>query len=221
MRGIAYKYIIYFLFQSKLKLLKCLSLKYHLFFRLLLQCTLNPHQNQGLIRFLFIWTLVPIQKRFGRFTMSQISRNGQLYTEPTFQVIRKDNSGTFEKYQQLRIGDYGFKKFCFLKEDLLNGELEMRENKPQFDKNIGMEHVLEQCHKVREISIGRNRRLYVTFIQYIKDNPASTYVQIRLFCRKENNDFKLVTYVSYTLDEFKELIQNLKDFSNIQQCTFQ
>ena len=160
-------------------------------------------------------------KRFGRFTMSQISRNGPLYTEPTFQVFRKDNSGTFEKYQQLRIGDYEFRKFCFLKEDLLNGELEMRENQPQFDKNIGMEHVLEQCHKVREISIGRNRRLYVTFLQYIKDNPASTYVQIRLFCRKENNEFKQVTYVSYTLDEFKELIQNLKDFSNIQQCTFQ
>ena len=100
--------------------------------------------------------------------MSQISRNAQNYTEPTFsktekfilnQPFSKDNSGTFEKYQQLRIGDYEFKKFCFLKEDLLNGELEMRENQPQFDKNIGMEHVLRQCHKVREISIGRNRRL--------------------------------------------------------------
>ena len=67
----------------------------------------------------------------------------------------------------------------------------MRENQPQFDKNIGMEHMMEQCHK--EISIGRNQRLYVTFIQYIKDNRASTYVQIRLFCRKENNEFKQVT----------------------------
>ena len=105
--------------------------------------------------------------------MSQISRNGQIHTEPTFQIIRKDNSGTFEKYQRLRIGDYEFQKFCFLKEDLLNGELEMRENQPQFDKNIGMEHVLEQCHKVREISIGRDRRIYVTFLQYIKDNPVS------------------------------------------------
>ena len=65
LRGIAYKYIIYFLFHSKLKLLKCLSLKYHFFFRVLLQCTLNPHQSQGLIRFLFIWTLVPIQKDLG------------------------------------------------------------------------------------------------------------------------------------------------------------
>ena len=156
-------------------------------------------------------------KIFGRFTMSQNSRNGQNYTELTFQVFRKDNSGTFEKYQQLRIGDYAFKKFCLLKEDLLNGELEMRENQPQFDKNIGM----EQCHKMREISIGRNRRLYVTFLQYIKDNPASIHVQIRVFRRKENNEFKQVTYVSYTLDEVKELIQNLKNLSNIQPCTFQ
>ena len=132
-------------------------------------------------------------ERFGRFTVSQISRNGQLHAEPTFQVFRKDNSGTFEKYQQLRIGDYEFQIFCFFKEDLLNGELEMREKQPQFDKNIGMEHVLEQCHKVREISIGQNRRLYVTFLQNLKDNPASTYVQIRLFCQKENNEFKQVT----------------------------
>ena len=96
----------------------------------------------------------------------------------------------------------------------------MRENQPQFDKNIDMKHVLEQCHKVREISIGQNRRLYVTFLQFIKDNPALTYVQI-LFCRKENIEFKQVTYISYTMDEFKELIQSLKGCFNIQQCTFQ
>ena len=36
-------------------------------------------------------------KRFGRFTVSQIFKNGQNYSEPTFQVFKKDNSGTFEK----------------------------------------------------------------------------------------------------------------------------
>ena len=75
--------------------------------------------------------------------MSQISRNGQLYAEPTFQVYKKDNSGTFEKYQQLGIGDYEFQKFCFLKADLLSRELEMSESQSQFEENIGMEHVLE------------------------------------------------------------------------------
>ena len=35
--------------------------------------------------------------------------------------LEKTIVGLSEKYQQLRIGDYEFKKFCFLKEDLLNG----------------------------------------------------------------------------------------------------
>ena len=159
--------------------------------------------------------------RFGRFTVSQIFRNGQNYSEPTFQVFKKDKCGTFEKYQELRIGDYEFKKFCLLKNDLLNGDWEIQENPAQFEKNPKIEDVLQQCHKAREISIGKNRRLYVTFIQYVQDNPASVYVQIRLFFRKESNEFKQVTYVSYKMEEFKELIENLKDFSNIEQCTFQ
>ena len=98
---------------------------------------------------------------------------------------------------------------------------EIRENPAQFEKNPKMEDVLQQCHKAREISIGENRRLCVTFIQYVQDYPASVYVQIRLFCLKESNEFKQVTYVSYKMEEFKELIENLKDFSNIEQCTFQ
>ena len=109
-------------------------------------------------------------KRFERFTVPQIFKNGQIYSEPTFQVFKKDISGTFEKYQQLRIGDYELKKFCFLKSNILNGELELSEDPTQFDKNPCME---QRCHKVREVSIGRNRRIFVTFIQYVQENPAS------------------------------------------------
>ena len=160
-------------------------------------------------------------KRFGRFTVSQIFQNGQKYSKSTSQVFKKENSGTYEKYKELRIGDYKFKKFCALKNNILNGELELSEHLAQFDENPCMEDVLQLCHKVREVSIGRNRRIYVTFIQYVQENPASVCVQIRLFCCKENNEFKHVNYISYTLDELKELIQNLNDFSNIEQCTFQ
>ena len=137
-----------------------------------------------------------------------------------FKSSKKDKCGAFEKYQQLRIGDYEFKKFCLLKNDLLNGDWEIRENPAQFEKNPKIEDVLQQYNKAREISLGKNRRLYVIFIQYVQDNPASLYVQIRLFCRKESNEFKQVTYVSYKMQEFKELIENLKDFSTIEQCTF-
>ena len=49
-------------------------------------------------------------KRFGRFTVSQIFKNGQNYSEPILQVFKRDNSGTFEKYQQLRSRDYEIEK---------------------------------------------------------------------------------------------------------------
>ena len=164
--------------------------------------------------------MVLTQKNLRDF-VSQFFKNGQNYSGPTFQVFKKDNSRTFEKYQQLRIGDYELKKFCFSKNNILNGELELTEYPTQFDKNPCMEDVLQRCLKVREVSRGQKRRLYVTSIQYVKENPASIYVQIRLFCSKKNNEFKQVTYVSYTLDEFKELIQHLSDFSNIEKNTFQ
>ena len=70
-------------------------------------------------------------KIFWRNTVSQIFENGQNYSEPTFQVFKKDNSGTFEKYQQLRIGDYEFTKICFLKNNILNGEFELSEHPTQ------------------------------------------------------------------------------------------
>ena len=84
----------------------------------------------------------------------------------------------------------------------------LSEHPAQFDKKSCMEDVLQRCQKVREISIGLNRQKYVTFIQYVRENPASIYVPIRLFCFKVNNEFKQVTYVRYTLEEVKELIQN-------------
>ena len=69
----------------------------------------QPKLSTDCVPFYFDYGSHP--NRFGRFTVSQIFRNGQNYSEPTFQVFKKDKCGTFEKYQQLRIGDYEFKKF--------------------------------------------------------------------------------------------------------------
>ena len=122
--------------------------------------------------------------RFGRFTVPQIFRNWQNYSERFFQVVKKDKCGTFEKYQQLRIGVYEFKKFCLLENDLLNGDWKMRENLVQFEKNPKTEDVLQQCHKAREISIGKHRSLCVTFIQYVQNNPAQFMLRSNFFVAK-------------------------------------
>ena len=99
--------------------------------------------------------------------------------------------------------------------------MELSERPAQFDKNLCMEEVLQRFQKVREVSIGKNRRISETFIQYVQENQALIYAHIRHFCRNGNKEFKQLTYVSYTLDEFKEQIQNLLDFSKIEHCTFQ
>ena len=44
----------------------------------------------------FFIDFVSNPKRFGRFTVSQVFKNGQSYSEPTFQVFKKYNSGLFE-----------------------------------------------------------------------------------------------------------------------------
>ena len=69
-------------------------------------------------------------------------------------VYKKGNSGTFEMYQQLQIGKYEHKKICFLKNKILNGELELSDHPAQFDRNPIMEDVLQRHHKIREVSIG-------------------------------------------------------------------
>ena len=113
-------------------------------------------------------------KRFGDLLCPRFQETDNFKLNQPFKSLEKTTVELLKSTSRCELETMSFEKFCFLKEDLLNGELEMGENQPQFEKNIGMEHILEQCHKVREISIERNRRLYVTFFQNIKDNPAST-----------------------------------------------
>ena len=60
------------------------------------------------------------------------------------------------------------------------------------------------------------RRVFVTITKYKGKNPP--IIQIRLFTSKENEDLKHVAYVNYTLNEFKELSQNLGDFLFVDDC---
>ena len=141
-------------------------------------------------------------KRFGRFSVSQISRKGQRHTEPTFQVFRKNNSGTFEKYQQLRFGDYEFQNFSFLHGDLLNGELDMRENQPQFDKKYR--------HGTRAGTVSQiERDQHWTKPQTLGYFPPIHQRQPSFnLCASLTFVFELkqVTDISYTLDEFEGLL---------------
>ena len=83
---------------------------------MLLLSTINPQHNQELIRFFFIWTFVSIQKDIGDLLCPSTEETEILMLNQPFKSLEKTIAG-----------------FCFLKDDLLNGEVEMRENQPQFD----------------------------------------------------------------------------------------
>ena len=60
------------------------------------------------------------------------------------------------------------------------------------------------------------RRVCVTVKKYSVNKPP--YIQIRFFTVKENEAMKQVAYVNYTLNEFKELSQILRDFMFVDNC---
>ena len=70
-----------------------------------------------------------------------------------------------------------------------------------------MEEQLKPVHKVIDVVDCPNRRICVTLLRYRADNPVTSYVQIRLLGRKnEEEKFQQILYVNYKLDEFEYLL---------------
>ena len=82
-----------------------------------------------------------------------------------------------------------------------------------------MDQELDICNRVYEIAIYKTRRVCVTIKKYSVSKPP--YIHIRLFTAKENEAMKQAAYVDYTLNEFKELSQNLGDFMFVGICKLQ
>ena len=82
-----------------------------------------------------------------------------------------------------------------------------------------MEQKLANCHAVYDIATYKKRSLCV---KIKKHNVNKTpYIQIRLFTAQHNEALKQVSYVNYTLNDFKELAQVLRDLMFFENCKFQ
>ena len=70
-----------------------------------------------------------------------------------------------------------------------------------------MEEQLKLVHKVIDVVDRANRKICVTLLRYMADNPDTSYAQARLFGRKkEEENFQQIVYVNYRLDEFIYLL---------------
>ena len=150
------------------------------------------------------------QDRFGRFSWS---KNDSNYLEIKLKVFkREDKNAEFRLRQNLSMGEVDLKQFIrqrnqlvvaadnFLKEQNLSPVLQSTLSKD-------MEEQLKLVHKVFGVVDCPNRRICVTLLRYQVNNPESSYVQVRLFGRKtEEENFQQILYVNYKLDEFVYLL---------------
>ena len=162
------------------------------------------------------------QKRIGRFSWSQKPYNGKICFEPCFQLLKKNESGQFEKTQQVYLGEKEGERISAIRNTVIHdaenlGLVPVLE--PYSDKDSTMEQELANCHAVYDVATYKKRRVCVTIKKYSVNKPP--YIQIRLFTAKENEVLKQVAYVNYTLNEFKELAQVLGDFMFVENCNVQ
>ena len=133
------------------------------------------------------------QDRFGRFSWSNNDSN---YLDIKLKVFKKeDENAEFRLRQNLSMGEADFNQFIrqtnqlvvaadnFLREQNLSPVLQSTLSKD-------MEEQLKLVHKVIDVVERPNRRICVTLLQYKADKPETSYAQIRLFERKEEEEFQ-------------------------------
>ena len=70
-----------------------------------------------------------------------------------------------------------------------------------------MEEQLKLVHKVIDVVDRPKRRICVTLLPYKANNPDTSYAQVRLSGRKnEEEKFQQIVHVNYKLDEFVYLL---------------
>ena len=76
-----------------------------------------------------------------------------------------------------------------------------------------MEEQLQLVHKLIDVVDRSNRKISVTMLRYKVDNPETSYAQVRLFGRKnEEEKFQQIVYVNYN---FKESIYLLDVLNSV------
>ena len=138
---------------------------------------------------------------------------GEKYFELCFQLLKTGDLGKFEKFQQVYLNEEEGEAISAIRNSVVNDAENLGlapVHEANFAKESTMDQELDICNRVYEIATYNMRRVCVTIKKYFVNK--SSYIQIRLFTAKANEDLTQVAYVNYTLNELKELTQILGDF---------
>ena len=125
---------------------------------------------------------------------------------------RADKNAEFRLRQNISIGEADFNQFIrqrnqlvvaaenFVREQNLSPVLQSTQSKD-------MEEQLKLVHKMIDVMDRTNRRICVTLLRFMWDNPEISYAQVRLFGRKkEEQKFQQNVYANYKVEEFEYLL---------------
>ena len=153
------------------------------------------------------------QDRFGRVSWS---KNSFDYLDVELKVIKRDENKQFRLAQNLTMGEADFNQFIRLRNQLVVAvrDFSKEENLPPVQVKLpakDMEEQLKLTHKVVEVVDGPHRKICVTMLRYNVEKPETSYVQVRLFGRRKDEEkFNQIVYVNYKLDEFIYLLDVMK-----------
>ena len=146
---------------------------------------------------------VDFGKSSDRFGRSSWTKNGSNYLDIKLKVLkREDKKAEFRLRQNLSTGEADFNQFIRQRHQLVfaaDNFLREQNLSPVLQSTLSkdMEEQLKLVYKVINVVDRPNRRICVTLLRYIVDNPETSYAQVRLIRRKkEEEKFQQIVYVN-------------------------
>ena len=176
-----------------------------MFFSLLQTTKLNPYNTTPTLDRLACTDYVDFgkcQDRFGRVSWSKTSFN---YMDGKLKVFKGDENKQFRLTQNLTLGEADFIQFIRLRNQLVVAvrDFSREENLPLVQVKLLAKDVEEQLkltHKLVEVFDRPHRKICVTMLHYNVEKPETSYVLVRLFGRRKDEEkFNQIVYVNYKL----------------------
>ena len=151
-----------------------------------------------------MWTLVNVKTDLDEFFSPKT-----LWTlDVKLKAFKRDENNHLRLAQNLTIGVADFNQFIRLRNQLVVAvrDLSKEENLSPVQVKLlakDMEEQLKLTHKFVKVVHRPHRKICVTMLRYNVEKPETSYVQVRLFGRRMDEEkLNQTVYVNYKIDEF-------------------
>ena len=138
------------------------------------------------------------QDRFGRFSWS---KNSFDYLDVKLKLFKRGENKQFRLAGNLTMGEADFNQFIRLRNQLVVAvrDFSKKENLPPVQVKLLAKDIEERLKLTRKVVVvdRPQRKICVTMLRYNVEKPETSYVQVRLFGRRKDEEkFNQIVYVN-------------------------